>query len=335
MKKTVLCITLILIMLLSGCIPHIEIPSPTPSPSPTPECDPYYAMLHTDTRPIAVMIDNDDDNARPQIGLEDAYLVYEIVVEGGATRYMALFKEHNAENIGPVRSSRHYFLDYAMENDAIYTHAGWSPRAMNDISSLGINNINGINGADGKNFWRDYTYDKTWHTLYTSLPKLWEYGTETKKYESTTDKRVFEYNLMETEPSETAESGLKLTIPYAGFYTVGFEYDSESKVYKRFYNGKDYLSQTGEVLTAKNIVVYTLDNYNLNDGDGKGRQDLVNIGEGEGYYLTNGKATKIKWSTDSRENPTKYTLEDGSELLLNPGNTYVQIVPTHRGYTIE
>ena len=80
-------------------------------------------------RPIAVMIDN-HKGAMPQAGLNDAYMVYEIIVEGGETRLMALFKGANLDKIGPVRSSRHYFLDYALENDAIYVHFGWSPQAQ-------------------------------------------------------------------------------------------------------------------------------------------------------------------------------------------------------------
>ena len=90
-----------------------------------------------DDRPIAVMIDN-HRGAWPQAGLNKTYLVYEIIVEGGETRLMALFKGKDVDVVGPVRSSRHYFLDYAMENDAIYAHYGWSPKAKNDIKHLNI-----------------------------------------------------------------------------------------------------------------------------------------------------------------------------------------------------
>ena len=94
-------------------------------------------------RPIAVMIDN-HNQAWPQAGMNQAYLVYEAVVEGGETRLMALFKGVTVDKIGPVRSSRHYFLDYAMENDSIYAHYGWSPQAESDIKQYNINNLNGI-----------------------------------------------------------------------------------------------------------------------------------------------------------------------------------------------
>ena len=103
-------------------------------------------------RPIAVMIDN-HKQAWPQAGLNKAYLVYEAIVEGGETRLMALFKGVTVDKIGPVRSSRHYFLDYAMENDAIYAHYGWSPQAESDIKQYKINNLNGITESE-KTFWR-------------------------------------------------------------------------------------------------------------------------------------------------------------------------------------
>ena len=105
-----------------------------------------------DERPIAVMIDN-HNGAWPQAGLQKAYMIYEIIVEGGETRLMALFKGADVDKIGPVRSARHYFIDYAMENDAIYVHFGQSPQAQSDIKKYSINDINGI-AEDGVTFWR-------------------------------------------------------------------------------------------------------------------------------------------------------------------------------------
>ena len=100
--------------------------------------------LNSTSRPYAVMINN-IGAARPyHTGLQDAYLVYEIVVEGGITRYLALFKDKTNEVVGNVRSARHYYLDYVLENDAYYVHWGWSPQAQSDISTLDIDNLNGL-----------------------------------------------------------------------------------------------------------------------------------------------------------------------------------------------
>ena len=299
----------------------------------TPELE-YYNKMQTDSRPIAVMIDNDSDKARPQLGLESADVVYEIIVEGGATRFMALFKGNDLEKVGPIRSSRHYFLDYALEHDAIYTHAGWSPKASKDISSFGVNNINGILGTDGKIFWRDKTYDKTWHNLYTGLDKVHEMAVSTKQYSDKTDVKHLEYYKEDTElGTETLVNKIKL--PYSAKYSVNYEYDPESKMYKRFVNSKEHMSQTGDCIKVKNIIVYKVENVALNDGENKGRQDLKNVGSGTGYYITNGKVVDINWSKSSRTAKTVYTLADGTNLTVNPGNTYIQILPMNSNITFE
>ena len=108
--------------------------------------------LSGDSRPIAVMIDN-NINAMPQAGLLEADIIYEIIVEGGESRLMLILQDKDLDKIGPIRSARHYFLDYALENDAIYVHYGWSPQAQSDIASLGVNNINGIYESS-TDFWR-------------------------------------------------------------------------------------------------------------------------------------------------------------------------------------
>ena len=114
------------ILVLAGCAPK---PAETPAESPaaeTPEPAPvsafYTAYQEENHRPVAVMVDNDNSAAWPHAGLSNAFLVYEVPVEGGSTRLMALFHADETEKIGPVRSSRHYFLDYVLEHDAIYTH---------------------------------------------------------------------------------------------------------------------------------------------------------------------------------------------------------------------
>lgn len=294
-----------------------------------PEISEFYKKMQSDERPVGVMIDNDNGYARPQMGLETAYMVYEIIIEGGSSRFFALFKGDNLEKVGPIRSSRHYFLDYAQEHDAIYVHLGWSDRAAAEIPARGINNINGLYESI---FWRDYTYDRTWHNSYTGLDKVKKLS-EQKGYRLTTDKTHLPY--FETDRTPAGESGKNLSLAYSNFYKVSFQYNEETKLYDRFINGKPHMSQTGNGLTAKNIIVYNVSNTNLNDGINPDRQELLNTGTGEGYYLTEGVAQKIKWSKQSHSGQTVYTLENGEPLTLNPGNTYVELVPTYMGYTVS
>lgn len=284
-------------------------------------------------RPIAVMIDN-HSGAWPQANLNKAYIVYEIVVEGGETRLMAVFKGQNLEKIGPVRSSRHYFLDYALENDAIYVHHGWSPQAQSDISTLGVNNINGIQESSA-NFWR--VKDKSApHNLFTSTDSILKIA-ERKGYSKTSDKKsVLNYVANEVEMPATAVNATSVTIPHSNLQTVKYEYDEQNKVYKRYARKKAQTDwTTGKNLTTKNIIITMCDNETLDDGENKGRQTLKNIGTFNGYYITNGKAIKIKCIKKARNEQTIYEDLQGNEIKVNDGNTWVNICPTDAKIVIE
>ena len=283
-------------------------------------------------RPIAVMIDNHSD-AWPQAGLNQAYMVYEIIVEGGETRLMALFKGVDLDKIGPVRSARHYFIDYAMENDAIYVHFGQSPQAQSDIKKYDIDDINGI-AEDGTTFWR--VKDKyAPHNAVTSTEKLLE-SAKSKNYRTTsTEKSVLNYvtdevNLEEGQVADT------ITIPHSDLQTVKYEYDKENKVYVRYARGEEQTDwDTDEPVTTKNIIITFCNNYTLTDSENKGRQGLKNIGTFDGYYITNGRAIQIQCIKDARDEKTIYQDMNGNEIQVNDGNTFVNICPTNVDVKIE
>ncbi len=283
-------------------------------------------------RPIAVMIDNHDD-AWPQAGLQDAYMVYEIVVEGGETRLMALFKGANVDKIGPVRSARHYFLDYAMENDAIYVHFGQSPQAESDIKKYSIDDINGIS-EDGTTFWR--VNDKAApHNAVTSTERLLK-SAESKKYKTTSNETSVLNYVTDEVNLEDGEDAFTVTIPHSQLQTVEYYYDEQNKVYERYARNKEQTDwTTGNPITTKNIIITFCDNYTLSDPENKGRQGLKNIGTFNGYYITNGKAIKIKCTKQAREEKTVYTDLQGNIIEVNDGNTFVHICPTDSNVVIE
>lgn len=283
-------------------------------------------------RPIAVMIDN-HNQAWPQAGLNQAYLVYEIIVEGGETRLMALFKGTTVDKIGPVRSSRHYFLDYAMENDAIYAHYGWSPQAQKDISTYKINNINGITESEST-FWR--VKDKSSpHNAVTSTEALLK-AAKSKGYKTTSSKESVLNYVTDDVKLEDGQSATSITIPHSTLQTVKYEYDEQNQVYKRYARKKAQTDwDTGNSITTKNIIITFCDNYTLNDSENKGRQGLKNIGTFNGYYITNGKAIKIKCIKETRNLQTRYEDLEGNEINVNDGNTWINICPTNANVEIE
>ncbi len=282
------------------------------------------------TRPYAVMINNNSAVWKYQSGLNQAYIVYEMLVEGGITREMALYKDAKVEKIASVRSSRHYFLDYAMENDAIYVHWGWSPQAESDIKTLGINNVNALSG-EGTYFFRDKTVKAAYeHTGYTTSASI-EKAIDRYKYRKETDvKALLDYSAepLDLTSIEGVVEAKTVEVPYSGGYTAKFFYDEETKLYKKSQNNTEIIDYTSkERITTKNIIVYnakytTIDNY--------GRQTMANTGSGDGYFISEGKAVPIVWSKKDRSARTEYKLKDGTPLTVNDGRTYIGIMPTGR-----
>ena len=293
--------------------------------------------LDSKSRSYAVMINNHSQARAHHAGLQDAYLIYEIIVEGGLTRYMALFKDQETAKIGSVRSSRHYFLDYAMENDAIYVHWGWSPQAQGDISTYKINNINGLTG-EGTYFYRDKTLNVSReHTGFTTMAML-KKAANKYGYRTTSDVTpLLNYQIDELNADDFTDKipANTVTIKYSSSITDKYVYDTENKVYKRYVNNKEHVDDiTKKQNTIKNIITYQVSNSTIS-GDDKGRQTLNNIGKGTGYYITDGYAVKINWEKTARDSKTVYTYLDGMPLEVNDGNTFIQIQPKNQTLKIE
>ena len=293
-------------------------------------------------RPIAVMIDN-NVGFSSQVGLQDAFVTYEAIVEGGLTRMMAIFKDVNTSLIGPVRSSRHYFLDYALEYDSLYAHYGWSTFAENDIKSLRVNNINGLYVDSA--YWRDRKIAAP-HNVFTNIETLYK-SAENLGYQTTTDEwealpitsdnvdltKIKNKTCTDTDCDTGLVQANKVTIPYSNSQTRSYAYDSERKVYLRYMNHNAHIDRDSkEQYHYKNIIIIKVKNKTL---DSYGRQDLDTTGTKEAYYITNGYAIPITAKKDSRSGKTIYNYMDGSEVKLNDGNTFIQIEPVNMTPSFE
>lgn len=292
--------------------------------------------LKSTSRPIAVMIDN-HSGALPQVGLQDAYIIYEIVVEGGLSRFLALFLDKNTAMIGPVRSARHYFLDYALENNAIYAHFGYSPQALNDIKTYGVNNISGTQ-SDGSAFWREGPLASP-HNVYTSIAKINERAAN-KGYSLISDNTVPLLNYSTDDINLDANTGAivaaKVRINYSSGHYVGYTYDNVNKVYLRTYHGSPQVDRiTNQQYSFKNVIVISVTNRSLGDPTNLTRQGLDNVGTGTGYYITNGYAIPITWAKDSRTARTRYLDLNGIQINVNDGNTFINIQPSNQRTIFE
>jgi len=348
-----ICIVLLISILFSGCsnsagnvnnpvtnatnVPGV-VALPTVSPAhPVPTPPNGFVVPKEGVRPYAVMVDNQGTNPLPQGGLNKVQIIYEILAEGGITRLMPVFWGVQPEKIGPVRSSRHYFVEYAYEHDAIYTHIGWSPQAREKIQSLGIADINGLYD---KVFWKLTSNRYTWQDKYTSYEKLAAFIKQ-KGYATTTKEKLsFKYKLVMT-PLSAKTTSQKLTnatqvrVDYNNQSDNTYKYDSKTKLYMRFRNGVKHMERnSGKQLSAGNIIVQYVYNSAIYD-DIKNRQELANVGSGIGWFITCGKAVEIKWSKSSVTSKTVYKFKNGKPIVLNPAQTWIQVVPPNAPITLQ
>lgn len=263
-----------------------------------------------------VMVEN-QEKARPQTGLTQADIVYEILAEGDITRFVAVYQSQAPKIIGPVRSIRPYFVEIGDGLDALIVHAGWSQAAMNMLVARKLDHFDEVYG-DGAYYWRDSSR-KAPHNLYTSI-ELIKKGAEHKKFR--TEWRNPELLFDEEDATPQGEPANEVTVHYIQGYYVTYQYDETTKQYARFMLGEPHTDkESGEQITTKNIMVCFADHKILDD---KGRRAVDVNGPGKGYLIEDGKVREIVWK---RENGVIRPYIDGREVGLLPGKTWVQVVP--------
>ena len=283
-------------------------------------------------RPFAIMIENHSDS-RPHSGLGDADVVYEALAEGGITRFMALYQSELADEIGPVRSARAYYLDWAIEYEPIYTHAGGSELALKKILEYGLRDLNGI-AAGSRFFWRDSGRVAP-HNLYTSKEKL-----ELAKRDEIDDwgEDKFPANVIQpwqyASGEASSNSEQKITINYSSLtYQVDWQYDPGTNVYKRSLAGEEHRDRRNDEQIEASTVVIQKTATELRDGQ---HLNIGTTGSGEGYLIKNGKAYEIRWEKDELTDRTKfYKKYSNDEMTLVPGQIWVEIVPLDKAIDIS
>lgn len=273
-----------------------------------------------DRQVIGVMIENSPD-ARPQSSLSQAGVVFETVAEGGITRYLALYQESQPKEIGPVRSLRPYYLDWAMGYDSAFAHAGGSGDALGLVTERQAKSLNGL--VYGQGFYR--TGDRAApHNLYTNMDKLdalaAELGYTSSKFEP--------YPRVRKEKPASAPTAPTINATYSsGSYSVQFRYNAELNSYLRFNAGAaDIDRATGDQIISKNVVI--IDMPASNDGR---YAILSDIGSGKAVVLRDGIAITGIWKKDSPTSMLKLLDAEGKEILLNAGQTWFAVVPSDIG----
>ena len=279
-------------------------------------------------RPYAIQFNN-YKSVSNQWGIGQADILYEALVEGGITRLLAIGENFTGNKIGSIRSSRHYFVSIADEYDAIYVHYGKTKYAKAKIQETKIDNLDGEAGIGSTVFYRDKSL-KAPNNAFTSLEGILA-GIKSKKYDTEYDDGYEAHFTFYQEDTDLASDKIanKVTIDFSGYNTPYFIYNTEDRSYYRFQFGAPHIdSNTKEQLNFKNIIIQFVKEWDI-DKNGYQTMDLEDA-SGEGYYISNGKMVSITWKKKEKSRWMRYYDENGQELSINPGKTFIALFPNNR-----
>lgn len=323
-------------------------------------------------RPLGVMVENHTDS-RPQAGLYAADTIYEAVAEGGITRFLAVFYCQDAGRVGPVRSARTYFIDMMSEygNYPLYAHVGGAncdeqsgtgclngakADALGQLREYGWHLYNDLNQFFSVKRELDYPVFKriegfngrdvaTEHTMYSNTNLLWKAGVERGLTNKDKDGNMWDENFVKysfKDDAATAERGdtaqtihVEYWDGYKDFF-VDWTYDKEKNVYLRKNGGEDHIDKnTGNQLSAKNIIVLYMKESSANDGYENNLHLLYGTkGTGKAKVFMDGKEIEANWRKNDRTSRTIITV-NGKEVVFDRGKLWFHILPIDGVVTVK
>jgi len=271
-------------------------------------------------RPLVVVIDN-HPRARPQSGLEHACIVYEMPVEGGFTRLLAVYLHAQAPLVGPVRSARHYFIDWTLEHRGILCHVSGSPQAKEQIAAMKVDDLDDFRGNQG--FWRLESRSAP-HNLYCSTASLRD-AARRQGYDrpGLWPSCGFSFS-RDREP--VGDQAATVHITHSPSYSVTYRYDADAGRYLRFVNDQPHRTDTGQQLAVANVVCLWVPVSPI-PGDPEGRLDVDLTGQGRALVFNRGIRREARWVRLRREGPTALLDAKGEPVFLSPGPVWVHVLP--------
>ena len=278
------------------------------------------------SRPLlAVIIENYPD-ARPQWGLSLASRVYEAITEGGITRYLAVFgPNYGAARVGPVRSVRTQFLDYALELDAPVAHVGGNSDALDLIHTLRIKDLDQFRYAGAyRRILRPRLALE--HTMYTSIESLRALADQ----RGWSERAGSAHPLWKDDaPFEERPSTQEVTINFSfSEYRVAWRYRRDGDDYQRFLGGApDVDAATGVPVTARSIAIAVVPRVHGRTLIGEDTWTFGTIGSGRAWILQDGVMSEGLWQKRSRTDRLRFVDQAGKEIPVNRGRQWVEIIP--------
>ena len=347
MKKryfiTTLVFMLVLSFVLTGCVGGKEEPETTTTTTEvtTTEAPPpvYYNALtgrsgvseeSAGNRPVAIMINNIKASL-PQYGIYKADIIYEMLVEGGITRMMALYSDYTkVPKVCSVRSCRYYFPIFAHGYDAIYFCFGSNlSLATPTLKRIGIDYFDGNEMGGSNVFGRDsarlqkYSREHTAYVDGSNIPQLLKDKSVRTDSKYGTDFMAFNFRDEDASKAVGTIDAKDVRLNFSSYYYSTFSYNAKTKTYYKTHCGNAHMdTAANKQLNFTNVFILETDVHNYKGGS------LMEIdwSQGEGYYISMGKAQKITWVKASEDSNIKFFNEEGSELKVNTGKSYIGVI---------
>jgi len=291
------------------------------------------------SRPMAVMVENNTP-ARPQSGLIYADVVFEVVDEGGITRFVAVYSSYDANLIGPVRSARPYYAEIAASFDPVYVFWGTHPTFYKVIENLGLdyltplgddtgnssvtsNFVDPWNPGEGVDAIRDGTRQRP-HNAYVRIPRMKEIAEKLGySLEGGQSSFRFKEDASESERGNITDITINFSDP---LFKVAFKYDSKTNTYLRYCGGQPSNDrETGKQITVNNVIVLLTDI--VKSASAEGHMLVRTTQSGNAYYFLDGIVIEGTWDRKSALEPFTFRDMDGKTVLFNRGQTWVSMIP--------
>lgn len=298
-----------------------------PSPEPDPVCPITGEAIPNNvdvTRPaVALKIEN-SSAARPQSGLEDADLVYEELVEGGITRFMAIYHCQQVTKAGPVRSARFDDPKLAQPFTGMLAYSGSNSIVEREIEKKGVISIDEDSAAGA--LYRDPPGVLEIHNLFANTLKLQRHPLVKKSYPPSPDAFVF------GDTPDGAERAKRITVNFHPANTI--EYRWKGGAWKRWEAGLPFASATGDQIAPANVLLQEVrvdNSRSIVDVTGNPSPDIRLTGKGRAFLFRDGTVQVGTWRIGDAGDPPVFKADDGELFVFAPGSIWVELVPSKKG----
>lgn len=301
-------------------------PSPSPQTTINPLDGTQVSKDMANRHPLAIIVEN-HTQARPQVGIDKASIVYEAIAEGGITRFMAIYGPQDAQKVGPVRSLRTYFLDWAWEFNAFIAHVGGNIDALDRASQEKALDLDEFALGD-KAYWREPEAGKAIeHTMYTSTEKLYAQA-QARNWDPKGDFTSFKFLKAKDFKINTSLKQEVVIDFSSALYKVSYTWDSLNNNYPRSIAGTPHKDRsTGNQLAPTNIIIQSVERTEGLTRINENGWTMKTIGEGKAYILYGGQKIDASWKKTDLKARTIFYDSQGKEISFLPGQFWYEIVP--------